>query len=202
MDLRTTVITVILLGAGYTVGSLTTTAALPAGDFAPQADAGASAPAETMVGLSARHVESAPPPDTDIAESLARIERLLAMNPMAAGTPDEKVVERVTEVWRPILLQAIESHETARVRTRLITLFEQRIADAEVGRQREQDAGRPGGVAEYEREIRELRERIGLIRATSTAQELLEALTTNPDAKGGFRRSDAILIVYGDADPR
>jgi len=202
MDLRTAVLTVVLLGIGYAAGALTTSAGETAPEGEPRGTDTSKVWRTSEPGLDGRAAPPAAPSSDNIGAALARIEKLLMANPMAAGTSDEKIVERITEVWRPVLLEAIESHQTQRARTRLITLFERRVKSAKEAVKRDIAMERPvGNVAMYEQEERELRERLEAIRKARTAPELIEALTANPETAGDYNRSNAIMIVYGDKHP-
>ena len=203
MDLRTAVTTVVLLGIGFAAGALTTSAGETTKD-APSSNVVPRVQDVAAPGLETRSTPPVAASTEDIRASLARIEKLLMANPMAAGAPDEQIVERITEVWKPVLLDAIQSHQTSRARTRLVTLYEQRISGYQEAIDRGPDPRGPAfstPVAEYEKSIREYRDRVAAIEASRTAAELVDALTASPDTDGHHDRSSAIQIVYGDKQP-
>ncbi len=203
MDLRTALLTVVLLGIGYAAGALATDAEVMAPDLGSDPERAADAPDASSPELETRAVPVAPASMDDIRASLDRIERQLATSPMAAAATDEKVVERITEVWKPALLDAMKHHQTARARTRLITLYEQKIADYEASKETADPRGPAfqGRIEDLENSIRDWRGRVDAFKAARTAAQLVDALVADPEARGHHTRGDALMIVYGDKQP-
>lgn len=204
MELRTTLLTIAILAAGFGLGRLTAPeAAGPGGGDAQEPDA-ARGDDSAAVRLEGRPTTGQPaeePSTADLAERLDAIEQLLLATHLPAGDEahDAKVVERIKEVWIPVVRESLVQDRFAQAKAGVALWLRHRIAEHKDFIETERARG--GATMHLQGPLRELERRLADVESARTPDALVAVLTESPDGKGDMAREDALALVYGYVYP-
>ena len=204
MELRTALLTIAILAAGFGLGRFTAPKepGHSGGDGAEPIAASAENP--VAVRLEGRPTTCQPAEGAltaGLAERLGTIEQLLlAMHlPSDDDAHDAKLVERISEVWIPIIRESLDRDRFDRAKAGVTTYMANRIDEDRRSLENARASGH--STLGLHEPLRQLEQRLARVEAARTPDDLVAVLTRCPDENGALAVVDARALVHGYVYP-
>ncbi len=205
MEIRTAALVVAILGVGFGFGRMSAPQSRCVGSVDPEglrqaAEVDTGAP--QLVGRAEAEQAASDDQTLDLEERLDTIEQLLLSGHETtgmSGQPGKQVVERIKQMWIPIIRESLVHDRFERSKAGLTSYLARRVHEEQaLMRKTEAQGGSTRGLIEH---LRELERRLAAAREARTAQDLVAALTSHPEEAGAMEDHDAQAYVFGHVFP-